>query len=713
MGSSRIFFRGSLRTKLAVALGAAALFPLLLVSALGIRVAFGRLERGLTVQARQTAHIALNLLLRQVERISRETVRLAIDPELPELLTLEPSLIERYLETYYTMTESSLVEVVLKDRRVVARFSPNNEVRFKNLHSSPESPVLIKALNYERSLTLVATREGIVIQAAAPIVDAMFELRGAVVITSPLDEQMADTIKGVVQAEIGFYRGIVPVASTYVDEAGQSIAGLAPPSTIVPDVLAGNTMDGVQEIGGHLYAIAFAPLQTVQGDRIGMISAGFSREGFIRAQLSAAKPVLIGAATSLILALLLAFIVGKRITTPLEHLHHGTQAIAAGNLDQPLVAESEDEIGDLARAFQQMTVALRENQERLAARMREISTLHKIGRAVSSVLSLDQVLQLVVDQVADVLGAERGALLFIEEKGRLQLRANLGLGQGNDSPLPAGWMEMAEEVVRKHAAQVSSTILAVSLETRERVMGALVIARRDGAVVFSEGELSLVVTFADQAATAIENARLYEKARAFSQELEAEVEKRTAELAEANQRLAQLAITDGLTGLYNHRYFQERLANEVERSNRTLLPLSLLMIDVDHFKRYNDVNGHPAGDTLLRELAQILTEGRRLNDAVARYGGEEFAILLVDTPGQGAALLAEQLRHRVEEREFAHRASQPGGRLTISLGMATCPDDAKHPADLITIADKALYRAKNRGRNRVELAEEKKKGDSS
>lgn len=175
-------------------------------------------------------------------------------------------------------------------------------------------------------------------------------------------------------------------------------------------------------------------------------------------------------------------------------------------------------------------------------------------------------------------------------------------------------------------------------------------------------------------------------------------------LNEANQRLNQQAITDGLTELYNHRHFHERLDSEVERSNRTGLPLSLLMIDVDHFKHYNDLNGHPAGDTVLRKVARILSEGRRLNDVVARYGGEEFTILLVDTPTDAAAKLAEHLRVRVEEEEFANGEAQPMGRLTISLGVASYPYSAVSAAGLVEAADAALYRAKGAGRNRVEVA---------
>jgi diguanylate cyclase (GGDEF)-like protein len=190
----------------------------------------------------------------------------------------------------------------------------------------------------------------------------------------------------------------------------------------------------------------------------------------------------------------------------------------------------------------------------------------------------------------------------------------------------------------------------------------------------------------------------------MNRELEAKVGERTHELAEANSRLAQLAVTDGLTGLYNHRHFHERLTLEVERSLRNGLPLSLLMIDVDHFKNYNDHHGHPAGDEVLRQLSHLMTDGRRANDFCARYGGEEFAIVLVDTPKLTAAKLAERLRERVAGHNFDYSDTQPGGSLSISVGVATFPDDAGDSESLVRAADSALYAAKHAGRNCAVLA---------
>ncbi|MBA3451549.1 MAG: diguanylate cyclase [Deltaproteobacteria bacterium] len=191
----------------------------------------------------------------------------------------------------------------------------------------------------------------------------------------------------------------------------------------------------------------------------------------------------------------------------------------------------------------------------------------------------------------------------------------------------------------------------------------------------------------------------------MNRELEAKIHERTHELAEANSRLAQLAVTDGLTGLYNHRHFHERLTLEVERSQRSGLPLSLLMLDVDNFKQFNDTFGHPSGDEVLRQLARVLADTRRANDVVARYGGEEFAVILVDTAKFTAAKVAERVRERVYGNDFSEAAPR-AGKLSVSIGVATFPEDGADAEALVRSADTALYTAKRAGRNRVVLATE-------
>ncbi len=198
-----------------------------------------------------------------------------------------------------------------------------------------------------------------------------------------------------------------------------------------------------------------------------------------------------------------------------------------------------------------------------------------------------------------------------------------------------------------------------------------------------------------------ENDRLVRELQAKNEELEHIVAERTKELMEANGKLRQLAITDGMTGLFNHRYFQEKWRDEIKRSERYGEPVSLLIMDVDWFKNYNDRKGHPQGDVLLRDLAMLLEQSFREVDVVARYGGEEFAIILPRTTKQDAATLAERIRGQIENTPFPHRQVQPGGKVTASFGLATFPIDGATASTVIERSDQALYAAKQQGRNRV------------
>jgi diguanylate cyclase (GGDEF)-like protein len=168
-------------------------------------------------------------------------------------------------------------------------------------------------------------------------------------------------------------------------------------------------------------------------------------------------------------------------------------------------------------------------------------------------------------------------------------------------------------------------------------------------------------------------------------------------------RTRRLASTDGLTELYNHRTFQERLAQEIARAERYSRPLSILMIDVDCFKVYNDTYGHPQGDKVLQELARLLKEMSRSSDIVARYGGEEFALILPETDRVSAQTIAERLREHVEGHVFPGEERLPGSTLTISIGVATHVP-AGNKETLLQAADAALYVAKTEGRNRVCVA---------
>jgi diguanylate cyclase (GGDEF)-like protein len=178
-----------------------------------------------------------------------------------------------------------------------------------------------------------------------------------------------------------------------------------------------------------------------------------------------------------------------------------------------------------------------------------------------------------------------------------------------------------------------------------------------------------------------------------------------AKLRTANSQLEQLARTDALTGLPNVRHLKEALPFYFELARRGDRPLSFAMIDVDHFKHYNDTQGHPAGDIVLQELAKLFLQRVRQTDIACRYGGEEFAVLFLDTTIEEATLVAETLRRKVAYHEFPFGKEQPEGCLSVSIGVAELTADMLEPMDLVTRADQALYAAKHAGRNRVATAD--------
>ena len=175
------------------------------------------------------------------------------------------------------------------------------------------------------------------------------------------------------------------------------------------------------------------------------------------------------------------------------------------------------------------------------------------------------------------------------------------------------------------------------------------------------------------------------------------------ELETANKKLGELAITDELTGVHNVRHFRQRHAVEHQRSKRFRRPYAIVFLDLDHFKQFNDRNGHPAGDALLAALAKKLKEISRETDCLARYGGEEFVILAPETDEAQAGDFAERLRKAVEELAFPNSASQPLGRISVSIGVASFPASGKSPEAVLQAADQAMYHSKKGGRNRVSL----------
>ena len=221
----------------------------------------------------------------------------------------------------------------------------------------------------------------------------------------------------------------------------------------------------------------------------------------------------------------------------------------------------------------------------------------------------------------------------------------------------------------------TGSFLSYPITIGERMIGVMNFTDKVTGDAFDDRDLELLQAIAPQIAVAIDRTVLKDKAGEFE----------------------QLSVTDALTGLLNRRYLEKRLIEEIQRSKRHRFPMSLMMLDVDEFKSYNDAFGHPAGDAALRIVAGVLQDILRGADVAARYGGEEFAILLPQTTSVEAATIAERLRQRIEHTEFPKR------QVTVSIGIASVSNDLETPADVIGAADHALYEAKNQGRNNVQV----------
>lgn len=300
-----------------------------------------------------------------------------------------------------------------------------------------------------------------------------------------------------------------------------------------------------------------------------------------------------------------------------------------------------------------------------------------------------------VTQIAsELMQAERGSLLVLDEStGILEIKAAIGARYdlskevlpGNRVAriiLDRGKPAVVADVERSGLPPVqsdrgykTSSFLSSPISLGGRNIAVINFTDKASGAAFGRADLELLDGIVPQIAVAIDRALLKERAG----------------------ELHQLSVTDELTGLLNRRYMDERLMEEVKRSNRHGYPTSFLMLDVDHFKSYNDAFGHPAGDEALKRVGQVFHETLRGADVAARYGGEEFAVLLPQTTSDEAAVIAERLRVNVESKIFPHRP------VTVSIGVASCSSELCTMKGLIQAADKSLYEAKHGGRNRVRV----------
>jgi len=336
---------------------------------------------------------------------------------------------------------------------------------------------------------------------------------------------------------------------------------------------------------------------------------------------------------------------------------------------------------------------LEHERQRLDDRLKELYAVLALSRGLSATLDPIPWLREVLPLVSRALPGDAIALWLFEGGNVLQRAVAVG------STIPAVPVRRGEGIVglvattghallvsdlasesRVHPAELltgsGGTYLAVPCRTSEGSVVGVLTAQSATPNDFPLAILDLAQAIASHVAAAWDNVQLY-------------------------QRTRDMATRDELTGLWNRRHLAEQLGQEIQRARRYGHAFAVVLVDIDHFKVYNDAHGHLKGDAALRQMAELLLHTTRRADVVARIGGEEFVILLPESDSAGAAAVAEKIREAVANAPFPGRESQPGGRLTVTMGYACYPEDGEESAVLLELADRALYAGKDAGGNCV------------
>jgi two-component system cell cycle response regulator len=521
------------------------------------------------------------------------------------------------------------------------------------------------------------------------------------------------------QAEGGHVAAVVPLLTAGRKLVGTAIASFDANGSLLSelrgalgdaDVMLVGTDGAVVAMSGDLpTSLIDAGLRHPEGTRLhgwvvaGEVSGDGQPLGLVVAQPSAEGPGLLVDAGLVILVALVAAIgiavfSARATTRPLEVLGEAASRVAAGDLSTLIEVRSKDEIGRLAHAFNAMTEDLRTYVGQLEASRDDLQNgLARLGETLAGSHDLDRILHVVLES-AMASARAGGGMVMLLTPGRDHLV--LAASQGLDVPLDlrvavgegvTGEVALSGEPLRGRIGHgpgelwpsagepTATSCIAVPLKSSGTVIGVLDLFGSELPGGFDDNDVATIRTFASQATVAVDNVLLHEEAQ-------------------------RLSITDGLTGLWNYRYFTMSVTKEIERASRFGRPLALLMLDLDHFKDVNDSFGHQRGDAVLIELAGRIRAEARDVDTVARYGGEEIVVVLPETDEAGARQAAERFCSAVRRKPFGEPGLPPV-RLTISAGVAVYPFHGSTASSLLACADAALYDAKRAGRDTWRVSE--------
>jgi|GEM_PF-2828368 len=450
-----------------------------------------------------------------------------------------------------------------------------------------------------------------------------------------------------------------------------------PAGILNPDI--DEVVDALTRVSGREVMDFAAPL-AVYRRSWGLARLGLDLEPILKAAAAVRHRMLWLGLGGLLLGAILVALLAAGVTRPLGRMAAATRSLGERRLDVRVGLTGSMELVQLATAFNQMADSLQRHIKEIEEKSSELEAGYRILTRLSTTIDREALMRGVLEVISEVLRSRRCELMALDARRRRMDRftfeeknytskafspADLGFERFEDAAA-------LDETAKKMLAPGPDDLF-IGLLIDEVAIGGLLLSP-EGDHRFTKSERKLAKGISNHLMVALENARLYE-----------------------------LAIRDGLTGLTVRRYFLARLQEELDRANRYRQPFSLLMVDIDHFKKVNDTRGHPAGDQVLRAISSRLKKELRSTDLLSRYGGEELVILLPNQDRQHGYRVAEKLRQAAARRPFTAGEGEPL-TLTVSIGVSGYPRDGDEVELLITKADEALYAAKQAGRNLVRLA---------